>query len=123
MAPDRDYRLSNARWGYTRGEECSRNHNYPNFQWGAAVAEHSKYQQKIIKNYYQNQDAILLQRLGEQITELFLAEGKARAKRWKDVAKVLEKLKVPATRIENVLKKDDPALVAKLLEELLAKQK
>jgi len=87
------------------------------------VAEHSKYQQKIIKNYYQNQDAILLQRLGEQITELFLAEGKARAKRWKDVAKVLEKLKVPATRIENVLKKDDPALVAKLLEELLAKQK
>jgi hypothetical protein len=86
------------------------------------VAKFSKYQQNIIKNYYQNQDTILLQRLGEQITELYLAEGKARAKRWKDISKVLEKLKVPATRIENMLKKDDPALVAKLLEELLAKQ-
>jgi len=44
------------------------------------MANYSKYQQKVIKNYYQNQDAILLQRLGEQVTELFLAEGKARAK-------------------------------------------
>jgi hypothetical protein len=88
-----------------------------------AMANFSKYQQKVIKNYYNNQEAILLQRLGEQVTELYLAEGKARAKRWKDIAKVLEKLKIPATRIDNLLKKDDPALLAKLLEELLAKQK
>ncbi len=87
------------------------------------VAEYSKYQQNIIKNYYQNQGAILLQRLGEQVTELYLAEGKARAKRWKDITKILEKLKVPAARIENLLKRDDPALVAKLLEEMLAQQK
>jgi hypothetical protein len=87
------------------------------------VAERSKYQQNIIKNYYQNQGAILLQRLGEQITELYLAEGKARTKRWKDISKVLEKLKVPPTRIEHLTKQDDPALVAKLLEELLANQK
>ena len=86
------------------------------------MAEFSKYQQKIIKNYYQNQDAIGLQRLGEQITELYLAEGKAREKRWKDIAKLLGKLKVPATRIENLVKQDNPALLAKLLEELLAKK-
>ena len=42
------------------------------------MAEYSKYQQKIIKNYYEHQDTILLQRLGEQITELYLAEGKSR---------------------------------------------
>ena len=87
------------------------------------MANFSKFQQKVIKNYYNNQEAILLQRLGEHITELYLAEGKARAKRWKDIAKVLEKLKIPPTRIETLLKKDDPALLAKLLEELLAKQK
>jgi hypothetical protein len=87
------------------------------------MANFSKFQQKVIKNYYNNQEAILLQRLGEHITELYLAEGKARAKRWKDIAKVLENLKIPATRIDNLLKKDDPALLAKLLEELLAKQK
>ncbi|HZZ30160.1 MAG TPA: hypothetical protein VFE46_19335 [Pirellulales bacterium] len=83
----------------------------------------SKYQQKVIKNYYNNQEAILLQRLGEQVTDLYLAEGKARAKRWKDIAKVLEKLKVPPSRIENLQNKNNPSLLAKLLEELLAKQK
>ena len=87
------------------------------------MAEYSKYQQKIIKNYYEHQDTILLQRLGEQITELYLAEGKSRAERWKDITKVLTKLKIPATRIENLVQKDNPALLAKLLEELLAKQK
>ncbi len=87
------------------------------------MAEYSKYQQKVIKNYYDNQETILLQRLGEQVTELYLAEGKSRAKRWKDITKILEKLKVPASRIETLVQKDNPAMLAKLLEELLAKQK
>jgi heme oxygenase len=87
------------------------------------VGDYSKYQQKVIKNYYENKEAISLQRLSEHVTELYLAEGKARAKRWKDIVKVLENLKVPASRIDNLLKKDDPAMLAKLLEELLAKQK
>jgi hypothetical protein len=107
---------------YFQRTACHKN-NSCQFYGSTAVAERSKYQQNIIKNYYQNQGAILLQRLGEQVTELYLAEGKARAKRWKDIAKILEKLKVPPTRIENLLKRDDPAQVATLLEELLAKQK
>jgi hypothetical protein len=85
------------------------------------MVERTKYQEKVIKNYYQNQDAILVQRLGEQVTDLYLAEGKARAKKWQQVATLLEKLKVPAARIEQLTKSDNPALVAKLLEELLAK--
>jgi hypothetical protein len=83
--------------------------------------ERTKYQEKIIRNYYQNADAIALQKLGEQITELYLAEGKAKATVWKRVIGHLEKLKVPASRIEQLKKADNPALVAKLLEELLAK--
>ena len=86
------------------------------------MAEYSKYQQRIIKNYYDNQGAILLQKLGEHVTELYLAEGKARAKRWQSIVAVLEKLKVPASRIEHIRESDDPALLAKLLEELLAKK-
>ena len=85
------------------------------------MAERSKYQEKIIKNYYQNQDAILLQRLSEQVTELYLAEGKGRTKAWTKVRATLEKLKIPATRIEHLEQSDNPALVAKLVEELLAK--
>ncbi len=49
------------------------------------MAERSKYQQKIIKNYYDNREAISLQRLGELVTELYLAEGKARQKQWKNI--------------------------------------
>jgi hypothetical protein len=87
------------------------------------MPNYSKFQQKVIKNYYDNQEAILLQRLGEHVTELYLSEGKARTKRWKDITKVLEKLKIPPTRIEQLVKQDDSAKLAKLLEELLAKQK
>ncbi len=85
------------------------------------MAERTRYQEKVIRNYYQNQDAILLQRLGEQVTNLYLAEGKARQKLWKTIHTSLEKLKVPASRIEQLVKQDDAALLAKLLEELLAK--
>jgi hypothetical protein len=85
------------------------------------MAERSKYQQNIIKNYYENFDTLQLQRLGEQVTELYLAEGKARAAHWKKARQTLEKLKVPASRIDHIVKADNPQLLAKLLEELLAK--
>jgi hypothetical protein len=87
----------------------------------AAMAERSKYQENIIKNYYKNFDGIQLQKLGEQITDLYLAEGKARAGLWKKIIVTLEKLKIPKTRIEHLEKADNPAMLAKLLEELLAK--
>jgi hypothetical protein len=86
------------------------------------MAERSKYQQKIIKNYYDNREAISLQRLSELVTELYLAEGKKRAKQWEYIVAALEKLKVPQDRIDHLVAKDNPSLVAKLVEELLAKQ-
>jgi hypothetical protein len=85
------------------------------------MADHSKYQQKVIKNYYDNKEAISLQRLGELITDLYLAEGKKRETQWKNIVKAMENLKIPAARIEHLRKSDNPALVAKLLEELMAK--
>ena len=85
------------------------------------MAEYSKHQQNIIKRYYENYDQIQLQKLQEQLTELYLSEGKAREKRWKSITAALEKLKIPASRIEHVRKSDNPQLLAKLIEELLAK--
>ena len=84
---------------------------------------YSKYQQKIIKNFYDNREAISLQRLSELVTELYLAEGKAREKQWKYIDGALKKLGLPETRIEHLRKKDDPKLLSKLVEELMAKQK
>ncbi|MFL5341762.1 MAG: hypothetical protein ACJ8F7_16580 [Gemmataceae bacterium] len=76
------------------------------------------HQQKIIKRYYDNQDAIKLQRLGELVTDLYLAEGKKRERVWKSVVAALEALKVPPTRVQHLRDKDDPALLAALVKEL-----
>jgi hypothetical protein len=82
----------------------------------------SRHQESIIRNYYKNQDALALQKLMEHVSDLYLAEGKSRQQRWKFIVTALEKLKIPASRIEHLRKQDDPALVAKLVEELLAKK-
>lgn len=80
--------------------------------------DYTPHQQKIIKRYYQNQDALALQRLGELVADLYLAEGKKRERLWKSVETALRKLEVPESRITHVLEKNDPALLAKLVEEL-----
>ena len=84
--------------------------------------KYSKHQQKIIRNYYENRESISLQRLSELVTELFLAEGKGREKQWKFIISALQKLEIPADRIEHLRTQDNPALLAKLVEELLAKK-
>lgn len=86
------------------------------------MGEYTKYQQNIIKNYYDNRDAISLQRLQELVTDLYLAEGKSRQTAWKHILATLTKLKIPQSRIDHLVKKDDPQLLAKLVEELMAKQ-
>ena len=85
------------------------------------MAELSKYQQSIVKNYYANLDTALLQRLGEQVTDLYLAEGKKREKLWGTVVAALAKLEVPQSRIDAIRASDDPRRLAQLVQELLAK--
>jgi hypothetical protein len=83
------------------------------------MPKRSSYQERIIRNYYQNRDEIMLQRLGELVTDLFLAEGKAKVRLWKRVSEVLEKLKVPKDQIQKLVGNDNPTLVANLLKKLL----
>ncbi len=86
------------------------------------MAKRSPYQDKIIRRYYKNQDQILVQRLGDLVTDLYLAEGKNRVRLWKRTAEILEKLKIPNARVQHVCQSDNPALVAEVLKELLEKQ-
>lgn len=85
------------------------------------AGDFTPYQQKIIKRFYDNQDTIQLQRLGELVTDLYLAEGKKRAGVWKRIVTALERLKIPADRIQHLQTKDDPALLAGLVKELQAR--
>ena len=85
------------------------------------MAQLTKHQQSIVRRYYDNLDTVLLQRLGELVTDLYLAEGNKRARIWQSVEGSLAKLGVPASRIDRVRNSDDARQLATLLQELLAK--
>ncbi len=94
----------------------------------AIMSEHkqprnySPHQQKIIRRYYGNLDTIQSQRLAELVGELYLAEGKKKAKLWTQAGDVMRKLGVPAARVEHLLKQQNPALIAEVVKELEAKK-
>ncbi len=80
--------------------------------------DYTPYQQKIIKRYYNNADTLHRQRLAELVTELYLADGKKRDRAWKAAATAMQKLGVPQSRIDHVVTKNDPALLAQVVKEL-----
>jgi hypothetical protein len=83
------------------------------------MTRRSSRQDRIIRDFYRNQDALLLQRLGEMVTELYLAEGKGRLRLWQRAAACLGKLGIPQERIDHVVASDNPSLLANLVKELL----
>lgn len=82
------------------------------------MPEYTPYQQGIIRRYYDNRGAILYQQLSELVSELYLAEAKKKDRVWKRVATALQKLGVAQSRIDHLLAKADPALLAEVLKEL-----
>ena len=83
--------------------------------------DYTRHQQGIIKRYYENIDQITWQKLSELVGDLYLAEGKKRDKLWQTAAGHMEKLAVPKDRIDHILSKKDPAMLARLVEELMGK--
>lgn len=80
--------------------------------------EYSAHQQKIIKRYYDNREQIDAQRLGELATELYLSSGKKLEKLWTSAEETMRRMKVPESRIEHVVSKRDPALVAEVVKDI-----
>lgn len=86
------------------------------------MAKRTKYQEKAIRNYYQNRESIAIQRLQELVTELYLTEGKQREKHWKSLATHLAALGVKQEQIDHLVKQNNPELVANLIQTLEPKQ-
>jgi hypothetical protein len=86
------------------------------------MAKRSNYQDKVIRNYYQNREAIAVQRLQELTTELYLSEGKKRERHWQTVAKHLAALGLKEARIEHLVSQDKPELIADLIKSFMKKQ-
>jgi hypothetical protein len=85
------------------------------------MAEYSKYQQKVIKNYYNNRDTLALQRAQELVTELYLTSGKKREKHWDSLELHLGKLGVKPDVLAHLRAQDKPELVASLVKKLIEK--
>ena len=81
---------------------------------------YSPHQQKVIKRYYDNRDAIDDQRLSELVTNLYLATGKKQEKMWDTAEQIMNRMGLPESRIQHVMDVRDPAVLAKIVEELLS---
>ena len=82
------------------------------------MPDYSNYQKDVIKRYYDNRESIDQQRLSELCTNLFLTEGKKKQKLWEKAQEIMERLNVPPTRIDHVLKSADPAILAEVVKDL-----
>ena len=60
----------------------------------------------------------MLQKLGELVTELYLADTQAKKDRlWQRVQKAMVKLKVPLAIIDHIMEKRDVEVLAKNLQD------
>jgi hypothetical protein len=84
-----------------------------------AKQEHSRYQQQVIRRYYENRDSIALQRLGEIVSELYLCESEKKAEQlWKRAEQALDKAGANQAHAANVVAKRDVQGLARLLNEM-----
>ncbi len=86
-----------------------------------ARQDYSRHQKKIIERYYDNLDTIMLTRLQELATEIYLAEGKTKKldQLWDRVAKAMDNMKIPGDVQQHILEKRSPEILAKNIEDWL----
>lgn len=88
------------------------------------MPDYTRYQKELIARYYDHRDQILLTRLQEIVTELFLADSEAKTKRlWSRANKAMETLKVPPALRDHIVTKADPAILARNVRDWLAAAK
>jgi len=86
-----------------------------------ARREYSQYQKNVINNYYGNLDTIMLGKLGELVSELYLAETDAKRDRlWERAHKAMLNLKIPPAIISHIMAKKDVKILARNLNDWMA---
>jgi hypothetical protein len=89
-----------------------------------AENQYSEYQKAVISGYYDNLDTIILQKLSELVTELYLADTQVKqARLWQRAHKAMVKLKIPPIIIDHIMEKQDVEILAKNLQDWLAHEK
>lgn len=82
----------------------------------------SRYQQGIVKRYYEHLDGIAITKLGEAVSELYLCTDAKKAERlWQGVERALDKTAASDARIKKILTTRNVKELAQLVGELSAK--
>lgn len=80
---------------------------------------YTQYQKKVIRNFYDNKDLRLVQKLGELVSNLYLETSeKKRETGWKKIKKMLTDLNVHPGEVEYLTKDKNLSLISKKLEEV-----
>ncbi|GAN34990.1 MAG: hypothetical protein DYG83_06665 [Candidatus Brocadia sp. AMX2] len=80
---------------------------------------YTEYQKKMIKNFYENKDLRLIQRLGELVSDLYLETSeKKKESGWKRIKKMLLDLKVHPNEVEYLTKDKNLSVLSKKLAEM-----
>ncbi|MHC5210019.1 MAG: hypothetical protein ACYTG2_04810 [Planctomycetota bacterium] len=84
-----------------------------------AKRELTPHQKGIVKRYYEHRDTLALQRLGEIVSDLYVATSEARIKRaWGSVQKHLLAAGVHPHQAETIVAERDLGALARLVAEL-----
>ena len=84
------------------------------------MADRSPHQEKIIGRYYENRDDIMLARLGEIVSELYLSESdRKRGRLWKRAEQAMKALNVPSQLAQYITQQRDPEILARNLRDWL----
>lgn len=86
------------------------------------MPDYSSHQKKIINRYYDNRSNIMLEKLSDLVTELYLADSdKQRDRLWERVSAAMINLKVPAKTASHILTSRSPELLASHVKDWLQK--
>ena len=80
---------------------------------------YTEYQKKVIRNFYENKDLRLIQKLGELVSNMYLETSeKKRESGWNKIRKMLIALKVHPNEIEFLMKDKNLTVISKKLAEM-----
>lgn len=82
------------------------------------MPDYTPRQKKIIHRYYDHQQTIMLQKLSELVSELYLTESETkRGRLWQRAAAAMRNLRVPETLAAHIVASGKPELLARHIKE------
>jgi hypothetical protein len=86
-----------------------------------AQREYSEYQQRIISKYYDQLDTILLHKLQELVSQIYLSDTEAKRNRlWQRVHKAMVQLRIPPEIVEHIMTQKDVETLTRNLQDWLS---